>query len=469
MVQLSGELQAGVLVEKIKSMISSEKPWYRISTLETLRGDTYDHKHKHNKIIATKLLFLAVEAGDPIACEHILLNSYHPIINERGPRGRTVLMNAAAMGHTDLCKLLLFYQADVSLVDVTKLTASDLALQAGHTTLAHLIAQPDFSCEGKIDYFTERPYLQQIKGSNLHHASLHHDSKALSYLLNLGIIDVNACISIYGYTPLHCLFLREIRRPEDLQNRKKCLELLLEQKNIRSTKITRMNHTSLLHFACIDDDIESSKILIHHDPSLISSVDRFGRTPMHWAAAFWGIKCLEYFYSLDATLLNKTDKWGLTPLDFALREQIHFDDTVIEAISLRTAYSSCYDNFCNRTNGTETFLKNKGGVSTRYTFRAVDTNTHFEIVKNSIVEELVAYLQTDDSGKQHTSENIDKAIDSFINHRFVRGMVLKEIDKVCHGLSDEKTRKLQEQLLSGIIQGVKKRISSFRKPSEEVL
>jgi ankyrin repeat protein len=309
-------------------------------SLKSTLGFTDDRVNKYTEQLAQAIQFLAtaIKYGDLQACERILMR--YEIINSKNAKGRTPLMHAAQMGRTKICKLLLFYQASSLEVDATGKDACTYAKDAGYNDLAKLIKNPDFPTNGRpfvAKHHTDMLDFMRIPGlsvldrfspghlasENLFQAALHLDAECLATLLNLDILDVNADDE---YTPLHCLFITDIK-PGDLQKRKECLEILLKHKDILHYKVTGRGHATILHLACLDDDVESAQLILDHDPSMLRKVNRNGHTVMHWAAAFWSLECLKLFYSLDKSLINQVDRSGENPLDQALRSSIPYRDT----------------------------------------------------------------------------------------------------------------------------------------------
>jgi len=90
--------------------------------------------------------------------------------------------------------------------------------------------------------------------------------------------------------------------------------------------LSRAGSCDPIHSAAEKGDLAKVKALIAQDPSLASSKDKTGATPLHLAAKENHKDVAEFLLASGADV-NAQDKYGFTPLDLAL-SSYHYIDVV---------------------------------------------------------------------------------------------------------------------------------------------
>ena len=148
--------------------------------------------------------------------------------------------------------------------------------------------------------------------------------KVIEYLLQ-NDADVN-CQNALGETPLVILLKPDKKHKVDrsltAETRTKMVELLLSHgadvdlgysKDIESDSKAM---PQAIHCAVMIGDIGSIRKMVLQKPSLISSADKLGRLPIHYAAKYGAVFAMQELLSLGAEL-ESVDNDGFTPFHTA--------------------------------------------------------------------------------------------------------------------------------------------------------
>lgn len=75
--------------------------------------------------------------------------------------------------------------------------------------------------------------------------------------------------------------------------------------------------TNPVHYLSMIGDIETLKLILKEDASLIRSTDNCGAQPIHYACINDQVETLNFLLEIDKTLINAADIYGAQPLHYA--------------------------------------------------------------------------------------------------------------------------------------------------------
>ena len=151
----------------------------------------------------------------------------------------------------------------------------------------------------------------------------------------------NPNTNIHGYTPLH--FVCE---EGDLE----LVSLILSDREYRSDMQCSDGKTPL-HSVCSSKKVTFSmrskivKMLLAHQPSLVSAIDNTGCTALHFAVTTGDSETVSLLLSTKASLINVQDDQGLTPLHYACLKTRENNE---EVIKLLLSYDGCDPNIVGK-------------------------------------------------------------------------------------------------------------------------
>lgn len=93
------------------------------------------------------------------------------------------------------------------------------------------------------------------------------------------------------------------------------VKLLLEQDRMRVPP--RNNALTVMHQAALEDDLETAKLLLLHDPSLSDASERMQRTPIHVAASAGSYAMLGFLLRQKASRVYDRCRRGWDPMHYA--------------------------------------------------------------------------------------------------------------------------------------------------------
>lgn len=94
-----------------------------------------------------------------------------------------------------------------------------------------------------------------------------------------------------------------------------------------------------LHKAILDSDLTVIKMLLHSGADM-NAIDNRGRTILHNAIWKNNVKIFKLIYSYNKSLLNEPDKFGVTPLNYAAF--LGYTELVLEFIELNAHINNPY-------------------------------------------------------------------------------------------------------------------------------
>ncbi|EDQ84663.1 uncharacterized protein MONBRDRAFT_34616 [Monosiga brevicollis MX1] len=229
-----------------------------------------------------------------------LLVQMGALLDIKANDGSTALHRAAFSGTTEMVKLLIESGADHRVGD-----------DDGRIALHWAAHNPRLGCMAQL--------LKRVRGDNAinqpDHAGMtaaiwacyydrvHHLGKLKRAGADLGAADVD------GKTCMHWAV-----QPNAVQ----CLAALAQQSS-RLRLRDRIGRTAL-HYAAELDAKAAAKLLLRHDPTLVTEVDHRSRTALHYAAVCGGSRVLRVLLKHGASV-NALDEDGLTPIDYARQRQ----------------------------------------------------------------------------------------------------------------------------------------------------
>ena len=208
------------------------------------------------------LMHWAAEAGNVSAID--ALHSKSAQVTLTDSLGMTALHDACRYGKSEAAERLLEFGADRTVKDNLGRTPARVALQYGHTELVNICATEQDSLPNTIDVpaWSLATTRQLEKISEL----------VTSDRSSLGIREPRT-----ERTALHCLLLGNYRDEED-NVQIPILRALLTEGNMSTDDGDRYGQTPL-HFAAMFGNLEATKLLLERDASL-DAVDDFGLTPL---------------------------------------------------------------------------------------------------------------------------------------------------------------------------------------------
>jgi uncharacterized protein len=82
--------------------------------------------------------------------------------------------------------------------------------------------------------------------------------------------------------------------------------------------ISKLLNLEDVNKAAREGDMKKIRALLSKNPSLIKAVDKFGYTPLHWAASQGNTVMVRYLLTLRPEI-NAVEKFGCTPLKLAIQ------------------------------------------------------------------------------------------------------------------------------------------------------
>ncbi|CAK9107535.1 unnamed protein product [Durusdinium trenchii] len=254
-------------------------------------------------------LIKAVRQTDVRTVQYLLEHRSNP--NEKDNFGETALMEAAAVGHPQLCKILLENCANVAYKSPTGLSAKDFASE--HEVLSHLFAVPG-------NYWLDRGLRLAARQHNLGKADLLLKRvKEEKQPIDVNKADGN------GFTPLHVCTARSPDSSDGLGFAK----LLLEEKAIvNATNLLGETPLILATRASADTKNKSCrlsivKLLLESRAAVNTSDSVLHETPLMEAAGIGDSELVLTLLRAGADHLRSSAS-GQTALDFARAEEVQW-------------------------------------------------------------------------------------------------------------------------------------------------
>jgi uncharacterized protein len=89
--------------------------------------------------------------------------------------------------------------------------------------------------------------------------------------------------------------------------------------------LSKLLHLEDINKAAREGDMKKVRALLAKKPSLIKAVDKFGYTPLHWAASQGNTVLVRFLLTLRPDI-NAVEKFGYTPLKLAI--QGNYNDVI---------------------------------------------------------------------------------------------------------------------------------------------
>ncbi|KAH6692883.1 ankyrin repeat-containing domain protein [Leptodontidium sp. MPI-SDFR-AT-0119] len=208
------------------------------------------------------LMHWAAEAGKLEAIE-VLHAKKHPV-DPRDDLGMTPLHDACRCGQADVAELLLEFGADRDAKDTFGRIPAVVASQYGNADLADIC---------KVDGEAESNILDFPVWS----LAIRRQVDAITQLVSSDPLSLNIKEPRTKRTALHCI-LRGNERDEENNVQMKIMKSLIQDGNVALDEVNRYGQTPL-HFAAIHGNLEATKLLLDCDARL-DTVDDFGLTPL---------------------------------------------------------------------------------------------------------------------------------------------------------------------------------------------
>ena len=88
--------------------------------------------------------------------------------------------------------------------------------------------------------------------------------------------------------------------------------------SLYSRDVSLYSHVMIFYFPFTYDVLFILRLLLKHQPELISQTDDHGRTSIHRAAQYGSDKCLTYLHKKESNLMSKDSK-GVMPIHVAAK------------------------------------------------------------------------------------------------------------------------------------------------------
>ena len=246
--------------------------------------------------------------------------------------GRTALHFAVTTGDSETMSLLLSTKA--SLINVqddqcqTPLHYACLKTRESNEEVVKLLLAYNKCDPNVVDKYGNTP---------LQRALFEQNYKAVKQFLLSSNCNPNT--NINGYTPLHL-----VCEEGDLE----LVSLILSDREYRSDMQCSDGKTPL-HSVCSSSKVSVSnryeivRMLLAHQPSLVSAIDNTGCTALHFAVTTGDSETMSLLLSTEASLINVQDDQGLTPLHCAC-----FRTKNNHLLKLLLAYNECDPNLIDK-------------------------------------------------------------------------------------------------------------------------